>query len=447
MLSRLKTFLSEKYQSLVFKIFLYFMISALAIAIVLGWNFSSRIKPRFDNEVLPNLSQYIQYLVSDIGTPPDINKAQALASRLPFELRIDGPDLNWSSTSSLSRIDQYDLRYAPIPYQMYRISRRHDKHLLLVENQDYRYLFAVESRFQSESGFRHWILFLMLAGILASLYLGIRRQFRPLVVISNHLKKIGSGNLSESVKVKGKGELALLASGINEMSIEIKSMLESKAGLLLAISHELRSPMTRMRVNLELLEDNRMQESLISDLQEMEALVSGLLESERLNTKHAILNRSLFDLVEIVDDVITQYFPDCNIDKSLTSTMVRLDEVRIRLLLKNLIGNACRYSQNSSEAVKVTLQTVKEEVHVCISDKGPGINADELKHITEPFYRTDSARLRKTGGYGLGLYLCKLVTEAHNGHLEIESNTDEGMSVLVRLPSMESLVTRETDRS
>ncbi len=445
MLSRLRTYLSDKYQSLVFKILLYFVVSALAIAMILSWNFASRIKPRFDNEVLPNLSQYIQYLVSDIGTPPDIQKAQALANRLPFELRIEGPDLIWSSTRSLLVIDQYDLRTAPNPYQMYQISRRHDKHLLLVENQDYRYLFAVESSFRSESGFRHWILFLMLAGILALLYLGIRRQFQPLTVISSHLKKIGSGQLSDPIKIQGRGELTQLANGINQMAIEIKSMLESKAGLLLAISHELRSPMTRMRINLELVEDNRMQEPLISDLQEMEALVSGLLESERLNTKHAILNRSLFDLAEVADDVIMRYFSDCKIDRSLAPTMVKFDEVRIRLLLKNLIGNACRYSQNSGEAVKVTLQTVEKEVHFCILDKGPGINADELKHITEPFYRTDSARLRKTGGYGLGLYLCKLVAEAHNGYLEIESKAGEGVSVLVRLPSMEDLTIGETD--
>lgn len=444
MLRRAHTYLSAKYQSLVFKILLYFVISALAIAIILGWNFTSRIKPRFDNEVLPNLSQYIQYLVSDIGIPPDINKAQALANQLPFELRIEGPDLNWSSTRDLSVIDHYDLRPAPTPYQMYLISRRHDQHLLLVKNQDYRYLFAVESRFQSESGFRHRVLFLMLAGVLVLLYLGIRRQFRPLAIISGHLKKIGSGHLSEAVEIQGKGELAQLANGINEMAIEIKSMLESKAGLLLAISHELRSPMTRMRVNIELLEDDRMQTLLISDLQEMEELVSGLLESERLNTRHAILNRSLFDLAEVTDDVITHYFPNCNLNRNLASTMVNFDELRIRLLLKNLIGNACRYSQNTNEAVEVTVQEIEGEIHLCVSDRGPGINADELRHITQPFYRTDSARLRKTGGYGLGLYLCKLIIEAHDGQLEIKSKEGEGMSVLVRLPLMTDLNRSET---
>jgi len=426
--------LRKKYQSLIFRILLYFALSALTIAIVLGWNFASRIKPHFENEILPNLSQYIQYLVLDVGTPPDLDKARKLTASLPFELRIEGHGVNWSSSGLLRSINQYHFYTAPYPYQQYQLTRQKGKHLLLLEKQGYRYLFAVESSFRSSLRSRQWLLFTLLAGILILLYLGIRRLFYPLSEISAHLKKIGSGQFDETISVSGKGELVELAEGINRMSGDIKSMLESKASMLLAISHELRSPITRMRINLELMEASEARQTLINDLQEMEELISAILESEKLNNRHAVLNRSKFDLAASIDSIINQFFPECEIAKDLSPMEVILDEVRIRLLVKNLLDNACRYSRNSSKAVKISLTQKGQDILLAVTDQGPGVSAEDLPHITEPFFRTDGARLRKTGGYGLGLYLCRLIAEAHDGELVIESKSGEGMTVYLKLP-------------
>lgn len=435
MLKRIRKNLALQYQSLIFRIFLYFIISALAVALVLGWNFANRIKPRFNNEILPNLSQYIQYVVRDISTPPDLEKARSLTEKLPFELRIDGADVDWSSTPKLRAIDTYRLRPAPQPYQNYWISRHGRDHLLMLEVSGYRYLFAVDNDFDSGSSHRHSILFAMLAGILLILYLAIRRIFAPVRDISQHLKKIGAGQLDQPVVVKGSGELAQLAAGINDMTVEIKSMLESKAGLLLAISHELRSPITRMRINLELLDDGDKRQVLIRDLGEMEELVSAILESERLNTRHAKLNRSSFNLAELIDEVIGQNFEHCEINRQLSSNLVSLDEVRIRLLVKNLIDNACRYSLQSDKPVMVKLVVKGDMLEFIVSDNGPGVEASELVHLAEAFYRSDSARGRKTGGYGLGLYLCRLIAEAHGGSISFESEAGRGLTVTIRIPT------------
>ncbi|MCP4488913.1 MAG: HAMP domain-containing histidine kinase [Gammaproteobacteria bacterium] len=428
-------YLQEKYQSLIFRILLYFVFSALTVAMVLGWNFVNRVKPRFEQEVLPNLSQYIQYLVNDVGTPPDLDKARDLSRRLPFELRIEGPGVDWSSSANVRPIDQYQLRLAPYPYNSYLISSDHgEDHLLLVEREDYYFLFVVESSFQSGSKSRHGVLFILLGGILILLYLGVRRLFRPLSEISTHLKKIGAGQLDETLDIAGSGELAQLAGGINQMVVEIKSMLEGKAGLLLAISHELRSPITRMRINLELLEDGKTRQALIDDLQEMEQLVSGILETERLDTRHAVLNRTVFNLAEAIEQVISQYFESYRIDSMFAKTVVNMDEVRIRLLVKNIIDNACRYSSDSEKPVVVRLHKFNQELVFSVVDSGPGVDEAELAHITEAFYRTDNARLRKTGGYGLGLYLCWLIVEAHGGRLVIHSAMGEGMTVEAHFP-------------
>lgn len=424
----------EKYRSLIFRILLYFTISAVAVALVLSWNFASRIKPRFENEVLPNLAQYIQYLVSDIGSPPDLIKARQLAKRLPFEMRIEGPDVSWSSSARLLPVARYHFHSAPYPYQQYQISRQKRSHLLLTQKQGYQYLFGVDSSFNSGSRDRHWILFTLIVAVLVLLYLGIRGLFRPLVDVSAHLKKIGAGELDKPITIKGASELTSLATGINQMTLDIKTMLESKAGLLLAISHELRSPITRMRVNLELLDENDTRQILIKDLQEIEELVTGILESERLNTRHALLNRSEFDLAELISHLIKQKFTDCNIEADLPPVRVNLDQVRIRLLVKNLLDNACRHSREAHPAVQVSLEVDQSQVILKVQDYGPGVSADELDHLTEPFYRSDSARLRKTGGYGLGLYLCQLIVDAHQGELSIQSAPEQGMCVTVRIP-------------
>lgn len=434
MVKRIKQYFIDYYQSLIFRVLLYFVISALAVAIVLGWNFASRIKPHFENEILPNLSQYLQYLVQDIGSPPNLEKARSLTDRLQFEIRIEGVGVEWSSTPRLRPIDAYRFEPAPFPYQKYSISRRDRDHLLLLEVEQYRYLFSVKNSFRSGSRYRHWLLFVLLAGILVILYLASRRLFSPVSDISQHVKKIGDGQLDQPVEVRGKGELAQLAQGINDMTVEIKSMLESKAGLLLAISHELRSPITRMRINLELLDDVEKRQVLVQDVQEMEELVSTILESERLNTRHASLNRSYFDMAEPVSMIIDQQFDACLIDKKLCSVMVNLDEVRIKLLIRNIIDNACRHSLDSNKAVEVELGLENNMLFFSVVDYGPGVDAKDLAHLTEPFYRADSARLRNTGGYGLGLYLCRLIVEAHGGKLELASETGQGMTVIVRIP-------------
>ncbi|MFA9420567.1 MAG: ATP-binding protein [Gammaproteobacteria bacterium] len=434
MFNKSRDYLRVKRQSLVFRLLFYFVVSMVIVAMILAFNFTSRIKPHLKNDLLPNLARYIEYVVDDIGSPPDLMKASSLARSLPFELRIEGPEVKWSSQSTIVEINTYKLEQAPGPYQRYYIGSRHNEYFVRLDKGGFSYLFLVDSDFRSGTRKRHWILFLLLGGTLFLLYLLIRRMFRPIAMISQQVGKIGAGELDKPIEIRGDDELAQLARGINEMSAQIKSMLESKAALLLAISHELRSPITRMRVNLELLDDSDVRNSLIEDTREMEHLVSNILESERLNTNYAPLNRSQMDLAETIEDVIKEFFPMENISQELTPAAVFFDKVRMRLLIKNLLDNACRYSGNENTAVEIKLGCQSDSLVLQVSDQGPGIDKEDLQHITEPFYRADAARQRSTGGYGLGLYLCRLIVEAHAGSIEIQSSPGNGTRVIVRLP-------------
>lgn len=435
MWNKIRHYLVRRWRSLTFRILFYFSLTVLIVAIVLGVSFTNRIKPHFKSELLPNLARYIQYVVEDIGSPPNLTKAKSLASELPFELRIEGENIEWSSRSDIRPIKHYRLIRAPEPYQNYWIGSQRNYHYLLSQKDGYRYLFTIDSDFRGHQSRRHWLLFLILGGTLVGLYLLIRRLFIPIKVMSHQVDQIGSGIFDNPVEIKGDDELSVLARGIDAMSKQIKSMLDGKSGLLLAISHELRSPITRMRVNLELLDESGTRDALIDDIKEMEHLVSSILESEKLNTAHAPLNRTNSHLSELIELVIEQHFPDQGIELDLSPVDGFVDEFRFKLLLKNLLDNASHYSSNNIGAIKVSLTEQNGEIAFIITDCGSGINAKDLDHITEPFYRADSARQRSTGGYGLGLYLCHQIVQAHGGRLQITSQINVGTTVSIFLPS------------
>ena len=430
----MRKFLISKWQSLVFRLLSYFLLSILALAIVLAISFTQRLKPHVQQQILPNVERYLDYLINDIGNPPDLRVAQQLADELPFEIRIEGQGIDWSSSPAIRSIANYRFEPAPAPYENVYYGHQRRTELLLIEQQDLQYLFATEDSFRRGSERRHWLLFVGLGGVFVLLYFGIQRLFRPVAIMSEQVRRIGEGDLQQSIEVRDKGELGSLATGINRMSLQIKSMLESKSGLLLAISHELRSPLTRMRVNLELFDDSDLKSNLIDDVREMEALLAAILESEKLASGHAPLALHNVELASFIENELVNY-PQCDrISTHLMPVEIAIDELRFKLLLKNLVDNALHYSRDDQAMIQIKLHRQGNTAILEVCDQGIGIASDEISKLTEAFYRPDVARQRNTGGYGLGLYLCRLIIDAHEGNLRIESEPGKGTKVIVSLP-------------
>ena len=201
-------------------------------------------------------------------------------------------------------------------------------------------------------------------------------------------------------------------------------MLEAKRTLLLAISHELRSPLTRARVNAELLPDSPEQAALVRDLAAMRDLITDLLESERLASGHTALHAEPTDLAALVRDLVqTQYAAQrLLLDLADGLAPMPLDPARIRLLLRNLIENALRHGAGALTPPEVVLRAENPgQVLLSVRDHGPGVPPEHLPHLAEAFYRPDSARTRATGGVGLGLHLCRQVAQAHGGSLVLRN--------------------------
>ena len=266
-------------------------------------------------------------------------------------------------------------------------------------------------------------------------YVYIRKLLRPLDAIGAGVARFGAGDFSQAIAAPRRDELGELAERINQMARSLQGMLDAKRALLLAISHELRSPLTRARVNAELVPESEHRDALLRDLSQMRDLITDLLESERLAGGHAALQTEPVDLAALVRELVATQFSHAGLTLQLDDTRgpVPADPMRVRLLLRNLIDNALRHSAGASQVPVVSLSFEGGSLRLVVRDFGPGVSDEQLAHLAEPFYRADSARQRATGGFGLGLYLCRLVAQAHGGTLQFR-RAEPGLEVTACWP-------------
>lgn len=422
-------------QSLITRLMIYFVIAGIAVIALFSINVAFSLKVHFKNEILPNISQYLIYISDDIGTPPDLKKAQQLSAQLSIKMIIKGPNTNWHSNKTLKTLPKLKFESAPHPYQQFKIAHHRHHNFVLLSNGDFDYYFSLKKQLRRQYSERTTLLFIVFIGFLLLLFYLIKHSLKPLKVISKGVKDIANGNLDSAIQIENSYEFQQLAEGINAMSKDIKSMLDSKQQLLLAISHELRSPITRAQVNLALLEENDTQAALKHDLHEMESLISQILESQRLNQTYTKLNKSDIQFDQLINNVIKTYFDKAQIELKLTPIIINADETRLILLIKNLIDNAIKYSQTATQPIHIELTKTEDQIIFTIQDYGIGIKSEELELITQAFYRADKARQRSTGGFGLGLYLAHLIVKAHNAKMHFNSTLNEGTKVTITFPN------------
>lgn len=268
----------------------------------------------------------------------------------------------------------------------------------------------------------------MLLAVIGLAYGGIRHLVRPISALAAGAEAFGRGHLNFRVPIWHQDEIGDLAQRFNQMAADIQGMLDGKRALLLAISHELRSPLTRARLHAELVEEGPSKEALLDELAQMRELIAALLESERLGSGHSALQLSACEVGALVREtapagVTLEMAPDL--------PTLRLDRVRVQLLLRNLIQNALRH--NDAARGPVVVRAMPEGttgIRLSVRDHGPGVPPEALGQLGQPFYRPDEARTRTDGGVGLGLSLCRLVAEAHGSRL-VMKNVEPGFEVSV----------------
>jgi signal transduction histidine kinase len=277
----------------------------------------------------------------------------------------------------------------------------------------------------------------LLSLILAGAFLSIRWVLKPVRWLDEGVRQVSQGNLKHRVPLKRSDELRDLAAAFNDMTDRIRDMLQIKEQLLLDVSHELRSPLTRVKVALEFLPDGKAKESIAGDIAEMEKMINEILETARMHHLHGKLKLKKIFLADLLKGVLSEFenqVPEVQVGDLPSDTAIKVDPEQIKTVFKNILSNAVKYSTSDSEPVRINVENRPPHIVVQIADNGIGIPRDELRFVFEPFYRVDKSRTKETGGYGLGLSLCKTIMEAHGGRIEVESEPGIGTTVTLFFP-------------
>ncbi len=295
--------------------------------------------------------------------------------------------------------------------------------------------FFSEGHFSFRGLPRHllWTLLVMCAGFLL-----LHHLFRPMRMLMKGVKELSEGNLDFQFKARGRhGEIQYLAEYFNHMARRVKEMVQSKEQLLLDVSHELRSPLTRMKVALEMAPKGRHRDSMLQDVAEMETMVTEILETERLKNGNGKLALGPVDLVSMVRETLAKNKnrkPGVKLLGKTKKLMIQADEARIKTVLGNVVENALKYSSSQKKPVEISLENQEDGPTVLIRDFGQGIPPEDQEKVFEPFYRVDKSRTKDTGGYGLGLSLCRVIMRAHGGEILLESKPGHGTGVILKFP-------------
>jgi len=387
-------------------------------------------KPR---KFLKDFSRRMErHLVYEIGIPPDTVKAKQICEDLDIEMRYEGTPYNWSSNGEIP-----DLRsILNDPGDRVRFEEN-ESIIAHHEGEPYSVIrfpqgvFVIKpfnpQLFNPERAILMLILFISV--VIVILYFLLRNLFSPLKDLSAAVVSIGEGNYDVKLPKGRKDELGELADSIGVMSDKINSSIKSKEQLLIDVSHELRSPLTRIKLGLEV---GSSKEKLEEDVIEMEKMITDLLENYRADTGFNSVKPQKADVAELLDETIAEYDDQSRLkfSKPAKEVFCNIDMDKMQVVFRNLIDNALKYSANE---IIMSITEHKGEVIISFKDTGSGISNEDLKNVFEPFYRADRSRSRRTGGFGLGLSICKKIIDAHKGELLIKSKLGSGTEAIIKL--------------
>ena len=276
------------------------------------------------------------------------------------------------------------------------------------------------------------VLVLLFFAVAAGAWPVVRRLTRRLDALKRGMEVFGAGELSHRVEVSGRDEVAAVAASFNSAAARIETLVRSHQSLLANASHELRSPLARMKMAVALLEDaapeqrERLKREIGANIAELDVLVEEVLLASRLDALRELEQRERVDLLGLAAEEAARV--DATLDGA--PLVVSGDERLLRRALRNLLENAKRYG---GDDVSVSTERVGADALVRVCDRGPGVPEPLRERIFEPFYRLPG-HAERSGGVGLGLSLVKQIAERHGGHVRCESRDGGGSCFVIALP-------------
>ncbi|OON59860.1 two-component sensor histidine kinase [Massilia sp. KIM] len=274
------------------------------------------------------------------------------------------------------------------------------------------------------------VIALFLLSIAGLAYLVARMTTRPLKQLARAAQDLGQDINRPPLELRGASEIRQASAAFNAMQARIRQYIFQRTQMLAAITHDLQTPLTRMRLRLEKVPDAELQERLVGDLSAMQEMVrEGLVLARSMDTTEAMQMLDLDSLLEAVcaDAVDAGQAVELEGHSGMALLGRPLD---LRRCLGNLIDNAVKYGREA----RVCVDHIHGAARVRIRDSGPGIPQAELSRVFDPFYRVESSRSRESGGTGLGLTIARNIAEQHGGSIALANHPEGGLEVTLKLP-------------
>jgi signal transduction histidine kinase len=387
----------------------------------------------------PNVNTSIHHILDDYtaavaASSPDLQKARQLGARIDMQMRYEGPDGSWSTADDLPTID--DVRNQGAAAWRQHGAQRDFSIVPAANGGTYLFVWNFSERMQQVHSALVVLLLLIMTAVVLTAYAVLTHLLRPLRSLRDGVARLSEGQLDVVLPDSTRDEFGTLTDAFNRMVSRVRAMIGARDQLLLDVSHELRSPVTRLKVALELLPESDQRRRMAADVTEMELMIGELLELERLRAGRGITTERQ-DLVPILRGVAEGFqhrTPGVHLVSNPLEILVDVDAERIRTALRNLLENAAKYSLPHSRPVEISTGLSGDTVVIRVTDDGPGIPESDVERVFEPFFRVDPSRSKTTGGYGLGLSICKRVMEAHGGTIALEPRSGRGASFVLTLP-------------
>ncbi len=283
-----------------------------------------------------------------------------------------------------------------------------------------------------------WLLFgfilttiILVAALVLLCYWAVQHLALPLGQLVDAAKRFGMDVQAPPLAESGTAEMQEFSRAFNQMQGRIRRLLHDRTTMLAAISHDLRTPITRLQLRTEYLKGTPQYEKAVADLEDMERMITSILAFARDHTRSEAAER--FDINALLESTCNDF---C--DAGHQVVYHGLDQrvafygrlSAIRRVITNIIENAIKYG----ECAEVYLFLKSDTLQIRVDDNGPGISQAELEKVFEPFYRVDPSRSPKTGGVGLGMAVARDIVTAHGGEIQLINREPSGLSVLITLP-------------
>ena len=301
--------------------------------------------------------------------------------------------------------------------------------VLLNKNEVIEFL-VPKSKIRSTSGriFALWITVPSLIFLFISIIF-LRNQIRPIVHLSQAAERFGKGQFDSDFKVSGALEIRQASYEFERMKRRILKHISQRTAMLSGISHDLKTPLTRLKLQIELLNKNQKLNSLKEEITEMEKMINEYLDFASNQYSQPL---EKFDIIELIQNLIGKSFKKNIKIKSPKNLIFSGRKNLIRRCIANIINNSQKYSEN----ILITCKKIKKTIQINIDDDGPGIADEHKEKVFRPFYRVDKSRSLKDNSVGLGLSIVEDIVNSHGGTVKLLNNPKgKGLRVSLFFPN------------